>query len=85
MTCLLTGCTTIPENEISSASSQKLCTKAAYLTISEENQEQIYKELERRGDVCLTQYVPPPTIPLRKQSTTTNCNRVGDNVTCTTW
>jgi hypothetical protein len=85
MSCLLAGCTTISENEISSASSQKLCTKVAYLTVSEENREQMYKELESRGHTCLNQYVsPPPQTPQRRQSTTTNCTRVGDNVNCTT-
>ncbi len=76
----------MPVDEISSASSQKLCTQTGYIAVSDENRELMYKELERRGGTCTTQYIPPPTQVRRpaNTTTTTNCNKVGDNVTCTT-
>jgi hypothetical protein len=85
MSCILTGCMNVPVNEIYSASSQKLCERTAAVAVSEENRELMYKELESRGDTCIAQYNHPrPPQPQRKQATTTNCYKVGDNVTCTT-
>ena len=82
----------IPEKNISTTSSHKLCQQTGMLAVSDENRELMYKELERRGQTCTSNnaYRPPPpkqntTQPLSlPKSTQTTCNKVGGTLYCNT-